>query len=211
MSAQGPYKVTEQFEEALCAYTGAPFAIALDSCSSGLLMALVYAGAKGKTIALPNRTYMSVPNAVIHAGGSVQWTLIEGETLTGAYRLAPTCVIDSALRFTAGMYEPGTHTCISFSGPNKHLKLGKGGAILTDDPVAAAWFKRARFSGRNEVSYHNDTFEQLGWNCYMMPQVSALGLLLIQQFYRDGKPLDNPDLTLPYPDLSKFPVYTRQP
>lgn len=36
-------------------------------------------------------------------------------------------------------------------GPYKHLKLGKGGTILTDNEEAYKWFKRARFSGRNEM------------------------------------------------------------
>jgi len=35
-------------------------------------------------------------------------------------------------------------------------------------------------------------------------------LLLIQQFYNlDGTKKDMPDLELPYPDLSKFPIYTK--
>jgi len=32
------------------------------------------------------------------------------------------------------------------------LKLGKGGAIQTDDFEAYKWLKRARYSGRKEVS-----------------------------------------------------------
>ena len=43
----------------------------------------------------------------------------------------------------------------------------------------------------------------------MMPELSARGLLLIKQFYDIyGKPIENKDLELPYPDLSKFEVYT---
>jgi hypothetical protein len=41
-----------------------------------------------------------------------------------------------------------------------------------------------------------------------MPEIAARGLLLITQFYdRYGNPKSNPDLALPYPDLSKFNVY----
>jgi hypothetical protein len=71
------------------------------------------------------------------------------------------------------------------------------------------WFKRARYSGRRECSYHEDYFDMLGWNFYMMPELAARGLLLINQFYIDGKPISNPDLELPYPDLSKFEIYTK--
>jgi dTDP-4-amino-4,6-dideoxygalactose transaminase len=109
------------------------------------------------------------------------------------------------------MYIPGTHMCCSFTGPYKHLKLGKAGAILTDDYNAYLWFKRARYSGRREVSYHDDNFDMIGWNFYLMPEISARGLLLMNQFYDNitGKPKDNEDLELPYPDLSKFKIYEK--
>ena len=97
--------------------------------------------------------------------------------------------------------------CVSFTGPNKHLKLSKGGAILTDNLEAYEWFKRARYSGRRECSYHEDEFDMLGWNFYMIPEISTRGLLLMNQFYRNGNPLENEDIELPYPDLSKFKIY----
>ena len=36
------YKITEDFEKALCDYTGAPYAIALDNMSNALFLALYY-------------------------------------------------------------------------------------------------------------------------------------------------------------------------
>lgn len=208
--ANGVYKVTEEFEERLADYTGAPYAITLDNMSNALFLALYYEGIEGMEITIPARTYPSVPCEIIHAGGTVNFQPVNGKTLRGAYQLKPTIVWDSALRFTADMYVPGTHTCVSFTGPYKHFKLSKGGAILTDDYQAMLWFKRARFSGRRECSYHDDNFDMLGWNFYMMPELAARGLLLIQQFYNpDGTKKVNPDLELPYPDLSKFEVYTK--
>ena len=103
------------------------------------------------------------------------------------------------------MFVGGYYYCCSFTGPYKHLKLGKGGCILTDNKKAYEWFKRARFSGRREKSYHDDTFEMTGWNFYMNPQISALGLLLMKQFYNlDGSKKVMEDIKLPYPDLSKY-------
>jgi hypothetical protein len=49
----------------------------------------------------------------------------------------------------------------------------------------------------------------LGWNFYMMPKLAARGLLLMNQFYQGGVPKHTEDLELPYPDLSKFPIYTQ--
>lgn len=207
--AVGVYRVTEMFEEALCWYTGAQFAVAVDNCSNALFLSLYHEGIRGVEISIPSRTYPSVPCAIIQAGGKVNFISMMGATtLKGAYRLSPTSILDSALRFTNGMYIPGTTMCLSFTGPYKHLKLGKGGAILTDSASDARWFRRARFSGRRECSYHEDNFDMLGWNFYMMPEIAARGLLLMQQFYNiDGTPKSNEDLELPYPDLSEFEVY----
>lgn len=235
--AVGVHQITADFEAALCKYTGAKYAVALDNASNALFLALHYelnvkkaAWNKGiwqqmegpLKIDVPRYTYPSVPCEVIHAGGKVNFTDFDkvwpvelkgthSKYLTGAYQLKPTKVWDSALRFTHNMYLPDSHMCLSFTGPYKHLKLSKGGAILTDDEDAYKWFKKARFSGRDECSYHIDNFDEnpvLGWNFYMMPELAARGLLLIQQFYdAEGNPKHNEDLSLPYPDLSKFKIY----
>ena len=154
--ANGIYKVTEEFERELSKYTGAPYVVTIDNASNALFLSLMYEKIKGKTITIPNRTYPSVPCEIIHAGGNVNFENIEGVKIKGAYQLKPTKVWDSALRFTADMYLPNTHMCLSFTGPYKHFKLSKGGAILTDNHDAYLWFKRARYSGRREWSYHDD-------------------------------------------------------
>ena len=211
--ANGVYKITDEFEEQLAHYTGAQYAVTLDNMSNGLFLALYYEhhinkSIKTDTITIPSRTYPSVPCEIIHAGLKVGWKDVMGETLTGAYQLEGSNVWDSALTFTADMYKSKTHMCISFTGPYKHFKLSKGGAILTDSLKAYQWFRRARYSGRRECSYHDDNLDMIGWNFYMMPELATRGSLLMNQFYNtDGTKKHNEDLTLPYPDLSKFDVY----
>ena len=206
--SKGVYKITEEFESKLADYTGARYAVTVDNQSNALFLALMYENVKGMEITIPSRTYPSVPCEIINAGAKVKFEPVEGTTLKGAYQLYPTRVWDSALRFTADMYIPGTHMCVSFTGPYKHFKLSKGGAILTDSHEAYLWFKRARYSGRRECSYHEDHFDMLGWNFYMMPELAARGLLLMNQFYETGgNKKVNEDLELPYPDLSKFKIY----
>ena len=212
MSAQGAHVVTQMFEEEIARYTCAPFAVAVDNASNGLLLCLEHENVRGLTIEIPRNTYPSVPNEIIHAGAKVAFRDKPEPCglLTGAYQLKPTRIMDSALRFTYNMYVPGALMVLSFTGPHKHLKLGKGGAILTESAETCAWLKRARFSGRNECSYHTDDFTQLGHNFYMLPEIAARGLLLMPQFYNlDGSPRLMPDITLPYPDLSKFTVYAQ--
>ena len=206
--ANGIYKITEDFEKALADYTGAPYVVTVDNQSNALFLALMYENVKGKEITIPARTYPSVPCEIIHAGAKVKFKKVDGTTLKGSYNLSPSKTWDSALSFTANMYKPDTFMCISFTGPYKHFKLSKGGAILTDNLDAYHWFKRARYSGRRECSYHDDYFDMLGWNFYMMPELAARGLLLMNQFYNiDGSKKQNEDLELPYPDLSKFDIY----
>jgi dTDP-4-amino-4,6-dideoxygalactose transaminase len=213
--SKGVYKITEEFEGSLSDYTGAPYVVTVDNQSNALFLSLYYEKNVKKnivvdTIWIPSRTYPSVPCEIIHNNLKVGFLPVEGNTIKGAYNLVGSKVWDSALRFTSDMYIPNTHMCISFTGPYKHFKLSKGGAILTDDLEAYKWFKRARYSGRRECSYHEDTFDMLGWNFYMMPELSARGLLMMQQFYNlDGTKKHNADLELPYPDLSKYEIYKK--
>jgi dTDP-4-amino-4,6-dideoxygalactose transaminase len=213
--SNGVYKITDDFEKELGRYTGAPYVITLDNMSNALFLSLYYEKnitktITGDTITIPNRTYPSVPCEIIHSGLKVDFDLVDGRTIKGAYQLKGSNVWDSALKFTADMYIPKTHMCVSFTGPYKHFKLSKGGAILTDNHDAYLWFKRARYSGRRECSYHDDNLDMLGWNFYMMPELATRGMLLMNQFYNiDGTKKHNEDLELPYPDLSKFEVYKK--
>lgn len=204
------YEPTRLFEEKIAEYTGAPYCVCVDNESNALFLALMYDNVKDKVIGVPNRTYMSVPCEVIHAGAKVKFWKVKGKTIKGAYRLIGSRVIDSALSFTTDMFIMGSLMCCSFTGPYKHLKLGKGGCILTDNEDAYKWFKKARYSGRDECSYHEDKFDMLGWNMYLLPEIAIKGLREMQQFYNlDGTKKEMPDLELPYPDLSKFPIYTK--
>ena len=208
--ANGVYKVTEEFEQKICDYTGAKYCVTVDNQSNALFLALMYENVKDMEISIPARTYPSVPCEIIHAGAKVNFENVKGVTLKGAYQLKPTNVWDSALLFSADMYKPGTHMCCSFTGPYKTFKLSKGGCILTDSHAAYLWFKRARYSGRRACSYHDDNLDMIGWNFYMMPELAARGLLLISQFWdMNGKKIENKPQELPYPDLSKFEVYTK--
>ena len=205
-----PYHDTEEFEKAIADYTGAPYVVTLDSCSSGIFISLIYEGIRDREVGITCRTYMSVPCEIIHAGGRVKFLPMEDRVLRGAYRLEGTKTWDSALRFTADMYIPDSFMCCSFTGSTKILKLGKGGCILTDNEDAYNWFKLVRFSGREECSYHDQkSFNILGWNFYFNPMLATLGLMLIGQFYNfDHSKKSIPDAENIYPDLSLHSIYT---
>jgi dTDP-4-amino-4,6-dideoxygalactose transaminase len=204
-----PHSITKALEEKIADYTGAPYCVCVDNQSNALFMALKYIDIVGKEIILPSHTYPSVPCEVIWAGGKVKFE-DSPKFLKGEYQLKPTNVWDSALRFSADMFRPGQFQCLSFTGQWKHLKTGKGGAILTDDFTAYSWFKRFRFSGRREISYHEDNFDALGKNYYMPHILASIGLQQMLGFYnQDGSKKVMEDISLPYPDLSRYPIYSK--
>ncbi len=194
------FAVIDEFERQLAKFSGSKYAVTVASCSDALFLCCKYL--EVGLVWVPARTYISVPWAVIHAGGKVRF--IDGEW-SGAYSLAPHQIIDGALRMKRGMYRGGHH-CLSFH-MRKLLPIGRGGAILTDDAEAAQWFRRARFDGRNgDVPFMQDKVNQEGWNCYMLPEQAARGLQLLEGL-GDGKP----DLTPVYPDLREMPVFQNHP
>jgi dTDP-4-amino-4,6-dideoxygalactose transaminase len=233
-----PHQVTKDFEAALCSYTGAPFAVAVNSCTMALLLAVAWheylrgytwlrnrdarvllddfrpvPPLKKMEVEIPKRTYVSVPQSIIHAGAKPTF---RDEDWVGMYDLRPLHIFDSARLFTEGMWNfppqgvgrPITPTsgymmCTSFHA-SKTLGDSQGGAILHDNPEADAWLRRARFDGRTEgVAPKDDRFDSVGWHCYMSPDVAARLLHKLSVLPRYNAPLPNDD----YPDLSQLEVF----
>lgn len=192
-----PFQIVKDFEAALCEYTRAPYAVTVTSCTMALFLSCKYL--KVETVSIPRLTYVSVPMSIIHAGGRV---VFDNRYWRGSYTLNPYPIADSARRFTSGMYRGG-YECLSFHW-SKILGIQQGGAILHDDPKADNWFRRARFDGRTEdVAPKNDSFDMLGWHCYMSPEIAAEGLVRLSHLPKDNPDLPNDD----YPDLSQYEIF----
>ena len=199
-----PFQVVRDFEAALCEYTGAKYAVTVNSCTMALLLAVAYhtRGRQGRVITIPKRTYVSVPQSIIHAGGQVAFRDVEW---AGYYQLKPLPVWDSARFFSSGMYGPGQFQCVSFHA-TKILGDTQGGAVLHDNAEADVWLRKARFDGRTEgVPPIDDDFTMVGWHCYMSPDVAARLLHKLSVLPWHNAPLPNDN----YPDLSKFSVFTK--
>lgn len=230
MGVHVSHQPTENFEKALCEYTGAPYAVVVNSCTMALTLAVAWClrneypymqmWDERPQVFIPKRTYVSVPQAIIHAGGR---PVFRDEEWVGAYRLDPLPVVDSARLFTSNMYtrwlpqyptsnqgskQPAhwhEFVCLSFHAA-KILGDTQGGAILHDNPEADAWFRRARYDGREEgVAPKDDKGIILGWHCYISPDVSTrlLAKLTASNFPRHNDPLPNDD----YPDLSQMECF----
>jgi len=200
---KNPYQVTQDFESALCEYTGAPFAVAVNSCTAALTLACEWFFSRNPASAvveIPKHTYVSVPQAIMRAGGRVKFADCGWR---GAYQLYPLPVYDCARRFTSGMYVLGQFQCLSFAA-SKILGLEQGGAILHHSANADKWFRRMRFDGRTPlVDPLEDSFDLIGHHCIMTPSVAASLLVRLHHLARHNE--DMPDY--PYPDLSKHPAF----
>ena len=229
-----PFQVVRDFEAALCAYTGAPFAVTTTSCTDALKLAVAwhlrnqdmvddgkdtgYIEYRPTHVEIPRRTYVGVPMAIIHAGGRPTF---RDEEWRGAYQLKPLPIWDSARLFTGGMcigVNPGMVSpfqnfgeqmvCVSFHW-SKTLGIQQGGAILHDDPEADRWLRMARFDGRQEGVAPKDQKEWiLGWHAYMAPETAAAGLVRLAHLPRNNEPLPwGPGTDSDYPDLSELPIF----
>ncbi len=200
-SIQDPWDIVDAFEKLVAEYAGSKFAVSCDSCTNAMFMSLQYLNARG-TIILPSKTYLSVPGMVIHSGCNIKFKDFEW---SGLYPLDPYPVMDSATRFTKGMYVKDSFHCLSFH-IKKILPICKGGMILTDDEDAYNWFKLARYEGRNNRVPHNEieNIDIIGWNFYMPPEQAAQG---ISQFLKT--PEENADSggSWSYKDLSDYTAW----
>lgn len=226
--SSNPHQVSRDFERAIAEYTGAPYVVAVNSCTAALTLAVAWhlkyrrpmqGDLTGKPdrlrtsteIEIPKRTYISVPMAIIHAGGK---PVFRDESWIGSYQLKPLPVWDSARHFSSDMYyrpkhggrmihQRGDMVCLSFHA-SKTLGIEQGGAILHDNPEADIWFRKARFDGRTEgVAPKDDQFDMIGWHAYMNPSTAAQGLLKLHSLPKHNEPLPNDD----YPDLSKLEIF----
>lgn len=207
------HDVTKAFEADLCKYTGAPYAVAVNSCTMALLLCCgLYRQLHWHTpkISIPKRTYVGVAMSILHSRCELAF---HDEDWSGEYALknAPAGMVmitDSARRFTGGMFATGplsVFQCVSFH-VSKILGHSQGGAILHNDPEADAWLRRARFDGRTEgVHPKSDTFDMLGYHCYMSPDVAAALRWKLACLPRINPDLPNSD----YSDLSTAPIFQR--
>jgi hypothetical protein len=223
------FHVVEMFEEAVAEFAGSRYGVAVDSCTTAIFLSLLWEVDPNEPatpeyqgfIGIPKRTYISVPHSIKRAGFGINF---EPRTWQGAYPLHGTPIIDSALRFRQGMYQenqleagfdwPGgsdsenrgkVKYCVSFH-MRKHIKIGRGGMILTDDHWFVEWAQKMRFDGRTgSIPFTQDTgIEYPGLNAYMLPEQAARGLQLLEAHDPNA-----PDLTPVYPDLSVLPVFQR--
>lgn len=146
-----------EFEEKLAKYVGAPYVVAVDSCTSALFLSLKYEAKK--QVSIPSMTVPLVANAALEAGYGITFNG-ETEWVGSAYELVGTDVIDSAHQLQRDQYRnyKGKKLCFSFY-PTKTIGSADGGAIATDDEKFYQWAKSASTYGRNQGSKYQNSWD----------------------------------------------------
>ena len=165
------FDVVRDFENAISKFYGAPYAVAVDSCTHSIELCLRYKDVK--KIILPKRTYLSIAFLAQKIGIDLEW---KDENWVNYYYLGGTSIIDAAVLWERDSYISGTLMCLSFQY-QKHLSLGRGGMILTDNKKVRDELKRMSYDGRVPgIPWRDQNIRTIGYHYYMTPETAQLGL-----------------------------------
>jgi len=179
-----------KFEQALGAFTGAPYVVMTDCCTHALELCLRYE--QPKKVAFTANTYISIP--MLMRKLDIPY-LLNLEHWVGEYRIHGTHIWDSARLLQTGMYRQGMMQCLSF-GYDKPLEIGHGGAILLDDETAYKKLIRQRYDGRDlSVSpWADQRVFEVGYHYRPTIEDAERGLELLQTVDQEPKYKEYPDL-----------------
>lgn len=187
------FEVVQKFEQEVAKFFGAPYAIAVDSCTHGIELALRYTLADSITV--PKRTYLSIPFLAHKLWIDLYW---KDENWVDYYYLTEN-IVDAAVLWKKDSYIQNTFMGISFQY-QKHLSLGRGGILLTDNKEAAIQIKKMSYDGRLPmIPWRDQNIDTVGYHYYMTPETAQKGLeklpAAIEATPRQWTVTDWPDLT----------------
>ncbi len=171
------FETVKEFENKVAKFFGAPYAVAVDSCTHGIELCLRHTGEN--KINVPKRTYLSVPMLANKMGLELSW---RDESWSDYYTLnyGNKRIIDAAVLWRKNSYIPNTFMCLSFQF-QKHLSLGRGGIILCDNKEDVTQLKKMSYDGRDpNIPWREQNIETYGYHYYMTPEIAQLGLDKLQ-------------------------------
>jgi len=122
------------------------------------------------------------------------------------YYITPN-IVDAAVLWKKGSYINGTFMCLSFQH-KKHLSLGRGGAILTDNSDSAELLRKMVYDGRSrELPWAEQNIDTIGYHYYMTPETAELGLSKISKAISTEPRIWS---WQDYPDLRTMKVFNGQ-
>lgn len=187
------FSAVTELENRISEFFGAPYAVAVDSCTHGIELCLRYQNAP--YITSPKRTYLSIPMLAKKIGLDLIWKDYDWKDY---YQVCGN-VLDAAVLWRANSYIHKTFMCVSFQY-QKHLSLGRGGIILCDNKEAAIQLKKMSYDGRLPgIPWREQNIDTIGFHYYMVPETAQLGLDKLDEAIRTPPRqwvyTDWPDLT----------------
>lgn len=213
---------TKAFEEEFAAFSGAKHAIATNGCTMALYLVVKHMNLKRTDeVIVPSLTWSATASIVIQAGATPVFADVDPKTwcldpqdvkrkLTKRTKLV--IPVHFGGRFAKGfenfsvpvLYDSahrvakrdfcGTTSCYSFYAV-KNMTTVRGGMILTDDPKAASWYRKAVHGGlakdtmsryaaqknRADASSFYYEVEFPGWNFDMTDVEAAIGRVQLKK------------------------------
>ncbi len=188
------FKVVSDFENEVSKWFGAPYGVAVDCCTHGIELCLRQQNIQSMEV--PKRTYLSIPFLADKLNIELNW---RDENWKNYYYIGNTNIIDAAVLWKENSYISETFMCLSFQF-QKHLSLGRGGMILTDNQDVAVELKKMSYDGRlPDIPWREQNILSKGYHYYMAPETAMLGLKKLPEAIKT-KPRqwvinDWPDLT----------------
>jgi dTDP-4-amino-4,6-dideoxygalactose transaminase len=166
------FETVKEFEKQIADYYGAPYAVAVDSCTHAIELSLRYDNPQVK-LTIPTRTYISIPFTLMKL--NLDWSFVNADWV-GFYFIGGTRIIDGAVNFAKESYIRGQLMCLSFQH-KKMLSLGRGGAILCPTEQDYQVLKQMAYDGRtDDKPWAEQDIKQIGYHYYMTPETAELGI-----------------------------------
>jgi hypothetical protein len=194
------FETVTNFEKKIAEFFGSPFAVAVDSCTHGVELCLRYNNVK--SINVPKQTYISIPFLAKKLNLGLEWRT---QNWKDFYYISYS-VIDAAVLWKPNSYIPKTFMSVSFQY-QKHLSLGRGGMILTDNQEAAIKLKKMSYDGRlPNIPWKEQNIDMVGYHYYMTPEIAEEGLIKLPTAI-----LNKPkEWTInDWPDLTKLEIFKK--
>lgn len=186
----------EEFEHKFAERVGAKYAVALNSCTAALHIALQLLGVgPGDEVVVPTITFVSTAHVVKYMGAEPVFCDIEADTLlldAAKVKITPRTkavipvlyagqcppptwqfpvpVIYDAAHATGSSWRASGIACWSFHAV-KNLSTGDGGMLTTDDPVLCERARRLRWLGIDRSTWERTDSSRQYWWTYNIDEI----------------------------------------
>lgn len=197
----------KEFEERFAEYVGAKHAVAVNSCTSALFLALKRLNSLETYVFVPSLTFSASASTIVHADFVPSFVDVDDDLVARKFTNQPLMAVDltgidvgidsertihdCAHRVDREMCKNKFGTfCFSFY-PTKNLASAEGGMICTNDDKDAEWFRLARSHGQTKSNYDRYavggsnhweySIEFPGWKMNMTDIQAAIGLVQLEK------------------------------